>query len=181
MSTRLLSLIRKEFIQIVRDPRTLFLTFVIPVVMLFLLGYGATVLRALGLTPTVFHANEGHSAFLTLERIRTYALAKRKSKVTVKDFARSPRVEESKGRRARTGPSVAEFLDSLPHILAAEDLREIVGAIVRARAQRRASSRRPPPTCTGIPAARKCRSTACAPSSSSRNRSKPMVAAMPAL
>jgi len=39
---RLLSLIRKEFIQIVRDPRTLALTFVIPVVMLFLLGYAAT-------------------------------------------------------------------------------------------------------------------------------------------
>ncbi|NMB91080.1 MAG: ABC transporter permease, partial [Chloroflexi bacterium] len=42
MNTRLLSLIRKEFIQIVRDPRTLGLTFVIPVVMLFLLGYAAT-------------------------------------------------------------------------------------------------------------------------------------------
>ncbi len=42
MYKRLLSLIRKEFIQIVRDPRTLALTFVIPVVMLFLLGYAAT-------------------------------------------------------------------------------------------------------------------------------------------
>lgn len=39
---RLLSLIRKEFIQIRRDPRTLALTFVIPVVQLFLLGYAAT-------------------------------------------------------------------------------------------------------------------------------------------
>jgi ABC-2 type transport system permease protein len=39
---RLLSLIRKEFIQIVRDPRTLALTFAMPVVMLFLLGYAAT-------------------------------------------------------------------------------------------------------------------------------------------
>ena len=75
---------------------------------------------------------------LTLERIRTYALAKRKNKVTVKDFARSPRVEEPKGRRVRKGPTVAEFLDSLPRILAAEDLRQIVGATVRARAQRRA-------------------------------------------
>jgi ABC-2 type transport system permease protein len=42
VNTRLLSLIRKEFIQIVRDPRTLIITFVIPIVMLFLLGYAAT-------------------------------------------------------------------------------------------------------------------------------------------
>src|SRR5512147_2340761 len=42
MLNRLISLVRKEFIQIVRDPRTLGLTFVIPVVMLFLLGYAAT-------------------------------------------------------------------------------------------------------------------------------------------
>lgn len=42
INTRLLSLIRKEFIHVLRDPRTLALTFVIPVVMLFLLGYAAT-------------------------------------------------------------------------------------------------------------------------------------------
>jgi ABC-2 type transport system permease protein len=42
MIQRLTSLIRKEFIQIVRDPRTLALTFIFPVVMLFLLGYAAT-------------------------------------------------------------------------------------------------------------------------------------------
>jgi ABC-2 type transport system permease protein len=42
MINRLLSLIRKEFIQIVRDPRTLAITFVMPVAMLFLLGYAAT-------------------------------------------------------------------------------------------------------------------------------------------
>lgn len=41
-NTRLFSLIRKEFIQIVRDPRTLALTFLMPVVQLFLLGYAAT-------------------------------------------------------------------------------------------------------------------------------------------
>ena len=36
-----------------------------------LLGIGGTiVLRALGLNPTVFHMNEGHSAFLSMERIR---------------------------------------------------------------------------------------------------------------
>ncbi len=42
LNSRLMSLIRKEFIQIVRDPRTLALTFVLPVLMLFLLGYAAT-------------------------------------------------------------------------------------------------------------------------------------------
>jgi ABC-2 type transport system permease protein len=40
--TRLFSLIRKEFIQIIRDPRTLALTFVMPLVQLFLLGFAAT-------------------------------------------------------------------------------------------------------------------------------------------
>ncbi len=39
---RLRSLIRKEFIQIFRDPRTLVLILVIPIVQLFLLGYAAT-------------------------------------------------------------------------------------------------------------------------------------------
>ncbi len=39
---RLRSLIRKEFIQIRRDPRTLALTFLLPIVQLFLLGYAAT-------------------------------------------------------------------------------------------------------------------------------------------
>jgi ABC-2 type transport system permease protein len=40
-NTRLLSMMRKEFIQILRDPRTLALVLVIPVVQLFLLGYAA--------------------------------------------------------------------------------------------------------------------------------------------
>ncbi|HLF26388.1 MAG TPA: ABC transporter permease [Anaerolineae bacterium] len=39
---RLLSLIRKEFIQIVRDPRTLYIVIAIPVIQIFLLGYTAT-------------------------------------------------------------------------------------------------------------------------------------------
>lgn len=41
-NTRLISLIRKEFIQIWRDPRTLVLILIIPVMQLFLLGYAAT-------------------------------------------------------------------------------------------------------------------------------------------
>ena len=42
MRGRLLSIIRKEFIHIVRDPRTLAITFVMPLVMLLLLGFAAT-------------------------------------------------------------------------------------------------------------------------------------------
>ena len=41
-STRLWSLIQKEFIQILRDPRTLVITFALPVVQLLLLGFAAT-------------------------------------------------------------------------------------------------------------------------------------------
>ena len=41
-NSRLLSLIRKEFIQIRRDPRTLALTILLPIVQLVLLGYAAT-------------------------------------------------------------------------------------------------------------------------------------------
>ena len=42
ISSRLISLVRKEFIQILRDPRTLALVLVMPVMQLFLLGYAAT-------------------------------------------------------------------------------------------------------------------------------------------
>lgn len=42
MIQRLRSLIRKEFIQIKRDPRTLAMIIIIPVMQLFLLGYAAT-------------------------------------------------------------------------------------------------------------------------------------------
>jgi ABC-2 type transport system permease protein len=42
VNARLVSLIRKEFIQIIRDPRTLVLILVIPIMQLFLLGYAAT-------------------------------------------------------------------------------------------------------------------------------------------
>ena len=42
MNSRLLSIIRKEFIQIIRDPRTLVLIILMPIMELFLLGYAAT-------------------------------------------------------------------------------------------------------------------------------------------
>ena len=42
MNSRLMSMIRKEFIQIFRDVRTLVMILVIPIMQLFLLGYSAT-------------------------------------------------------------------------------------------------------------------------------------------
>jgi ABC-2 type transport system permease protein len=42
MNSRLISIIRKEFIQIFRDPRTLVMIIVMPMMQLFLLGYAAT-------------------------------------------------------------------------------------------------------------------------------------------
>jgi hypothetical protein len=65
---------------------------------------------------------------LTLGDVRTYPLASRKSKVTVRDFARP----------SGANPSLGRFLDSLPHILAAQDLRAVLTAIHRARGARKA-------------------------------------------
>jgi len=42
MNSRLMSIIRKEFIQIFRDMRTLVMILIIPIIQLFLLGYSAT-------------------------------------------------------------------------------------------------------------------------------------------
>jgi hypothetical protein len=65
---------------------------------------------------------------ITLGAVRTYPLASRKSKVSVRDFAKP------------TGANVSltKFLDSLPNILAAEDLRSLLSAIHSARQGRRA-------------------------------------------
>lgn len=60
---------------------------------------------------------------LSLDRVSTYPLASRPSKVTVKEFAR-PVNEES---------SLKDFLASLPDILAVQSLRQLAGQIRRAR------------------------------------------------
>jgi hypothetical protein len=65
---------------------------------------------------------------ITLGGVHTYPLASRKSKVSVRDFAKPTSVN----------PSLAKFLDSLPHLLAANDLRQLLSAIHRARKQRSA-------------------------------------------
>ena len=64
---------------------------------------------------------------ITFGAVRTYPLASRRSKVSFRDFANPP------GANA----SLARFLDSLPNILAAEDLRNLLGAIHRARKGRK--------------------------------------------
>src|ERR1700730_9272326 len=65
---------------------------------------------------------------LTLGSVRTYRLASRKSKVNVRDFAKPP----------ATNASLVKFLDSLPNILAASDLRSVLAAIHRARKEHKA-------------------------------------------
>jgi hypothetical protein len=65
---------------------------------------------------------------VTLGAVRTYPLASRKSKVSVRDFAKS----------IGTNVSLSKFLDSLPNILAAQDLSNLLSAIHMARKQRRA-------------------------------------------
>jgi hypothetical protein len=60
---------------------------------------------------------------LPLSSVRTYPLASRKSKVHVNDFAKP----------VAANASIKKFLDSLPDILAAQNLREIAAAIYVAR------------------------------------------------
>ena len=64
---------------------------------------------------------------LSLAGIRTYPLARRPGKVSVREFARP---QEGHG-------GIRGWLDSLPRVLAAEDFRGVVRAIVAARARRR--------------------------------------------
>jgi hypothetical protein len=65
---------------------------------------------------------------LALGAVRTCPLASRRSKVSVRDFAKPP---------AANG-SVVKLLGSLPDILAAADLRHLLAAIHRARRERKA-------------------------------------------
>jgi hypothetical protein len=67
-----------------------------------------------------------------LDGVRTYSLAKRKSKVTVKDFAKTLG-HTVLGRR----PIVRALVDSLPRILAGDDFRAVIAAIETARRKKR--------------------------------------------
>lgn len=64
---------------------------------------------------------------LELDRVHTYPLKSRPSKVNVTDFARP----------VERGASIARWVDSLPHILGAESFRGVVNALERARAKRK--------------------------------------------
>src|SRR5437588_8490962 len=65
---------------------------------------------------------------ITLGAVHTYPLASRKSKVSIRDFAKPP----------AANASLTKVFDSLPNILAAEDLRRLLSAIHIARKQRKA-------------------------------------------
>lgn len=67
-----------------------------------------------------------HKQFDT-SRVRTYPLESRESKVSVAHFA-----------RPLSKDSFSEFIDSLPTLLAAQDLRRLAGAIRQARQKKRA-------------------------------------------
>ncbi len=70
MNSRLVALIRKEFIQILRDPRTLVLILIIPIMQLFLLGYAATNdVRSVPMA--VFDQDRSPSARALLDAYRT--------------------------------------------------------------------------------------------------------------
>ncbi|HKT47487.1 MAG TPA: hypothetical protein VJP87_08190 [Candidatus Acidoferrales bacterium] len=65
---------------------------------------------------------------LGLAGVRTYPLAARKSKVSVREFAKP----------GAGGAAIAKLLDALPGVLAARDLRLLLAAIHRAKKARRA-------------------------------------------
>jgi len=60
---------------------------------------------------------------IDLAKLKTYPIAKRKSKVNRKDFAKPP----------SKAASFSDFYNSLPNILSANNLRQIVDAVVSAR------------------------------------------------
>ena len=64
---------------------------------------------------------------LELDRVKTYPLASRKSKVSLQDFAK-PLSSEA---------SLDQFIESLPNVLAVQSLRELVERIQRARERKK--------------------------------------------
>jgi hypothetical protein len=65
---------------------------------------------------------------VALGGVQTYPIASRRSKVSVREFARP----------AGKNPSLRRFLDTLPEILAGNDLRDVLAAIHRAKARKKA-------------------------------------------
>ena len=65
---------------------------------------------------------------VALGGVQTYPIAGRQSKVNVREFARA----------AGKNPSLKKWLDALPRILAGNDLRDVLAAVHRAKARKRA-------------------------------------------
>src|ERR1051326_3133070 len=65
---------------------------------------------------------------ITLNNLQTYPLSTRKSKIGIQDF----------GKPSASSPSLIKVLDSLPKLLAAQGLRELLAAIGIARTRHRA-------------------------------------------
>ena len=60
---------------------------------------------------------------VSLKKIKTYSIAKRRSKVSLSALATPP----------EKGATVREFLDGLPNVLAANDLKAVARAMIKAR------------------------------------------------
>ena len=65
---------------------------------------------------------------VALGGVKTYPIAARRSKVSVREFARP----------AGKNPSLKKFLETLPRILAGNDLRDVLSAVHRAKMRKRA-------------------------------------------
>ncbi len=65
---------------------------------------------------------------VALGGVQTYPIASRRSKVNVREFARP----------TGKNPSLRKFLDALPEILAGNDVRDVLAAVQRAKAKKRA-------------------------------------------
>ncbi len=64
---------------------------------------------------------------IDLSRVKTYSIQKRKNKVRIADFGKPPKKRVA----------FAEFIDSLPCVLAGKSFREITKAIARAHHEKR--------------------------------------------
>ncbi len=88
INSRLRSLIRKEFLQIIRDPRTLTLVLIMPIMQLFLLGYAATN-DVRNVTMAVYDQDRGPAARQLLDAYRTADYFALKFEVDSEDELRS--------------------------------------------------------------------------------------------
>src|SRR5260370_808895 len=78
---------------------------------------------------------------ITLTNLQTYPLSSRKSKVSVRDFAKPP----------AANPALSKFLSSLPNFLASADLRNLLAAIQQAGNQRTLRNHQRPGHCLHTP------------------------------